>query len=417
MYRTLETDINEYRVRDAIRRHGEITRGALGEELSLSAASISRIVRRLVDAGIVSEIAQVPEGPGRTSDGIRFNPRAGCVIAVDLGGTKCHGALADLEAEILAEDFRPTRESADAVTTLLATVGDLRARAVEMQLPIKAVVIGIPAVPDPQTGRVSAGPNVDWHDYDLVERLSPHVLEPWRVENDVTLAAIGQAWRGEGRAVSGFITLSIGTGIGAAIFADGQILRGRHNAAGEIGYLMTSRAQFSDEGGPTASLESVASGPAIERRARELIAEGRETTLDPSGPTAAQVFRAAQAGDAAAGEVVGELVDHVAMTVVDLTAILDPERIILDGSVGRALEPYAHRIARRIGTQLPHSPELRFSRLGPNATVIGAIAGALALDRESEARQALGDMGVAGVRTFASLPAYGQLASDTARGA
>src|ERR1700761_5014034 len=122
MYRTIETDINEYRVRDAIRRHGEITRGALSRELELSAASISRIVRRLVDAGFVSEVSQASSGPGRTSDGIRFNPRSGCVIAVDLGGTKCHGALADLDAEILDEDFRPTRQRSDPATTLLATI-------------------------------------------------------------------------------------------------------------------------------------------------------------------------------------------------------------------------------------------------------------------------------------------------------
>jgi hypothetical protein len=87
--------------------------------------------------------------------------------------------------------------------------------------------------------------------------------------------------------------------------------------------------------------------------------------------------------------------------------VLDPERIILDGSIGRALEPYAEAIAERVGWRLPHMPALRFSRLGPNATVIGAIAGALALDRELDARRVVAEIPQDGWRALASLPSYG----------
>jgi glucokinase len=408
MYQTTVTDINEFLVRDAIREAGEVTRRDLSEKLGLSAASVSRIVRRLVEAGTVSQEASASTGPGRSSDIIRFNHRSGSVIAVDLGGTKCHGVLADLGAETLAEDFRATRADGTPAETLLATIDMLREQARGLGVEVRAVVVGIPAVPDPDTGLVGSGPNVDWVDYDLIGLLRRHLPEPFRVENDVTLAAIGQAWRGEGRAADGFVTLSLGTGIGAAAFANGAVLRGRHNAAGEIATLVMTRDQLRAEPGAVAGLETVASGTAIARSARTLLQDGRDSTLQAEGLTAQHVFAAAADGDAVAQEVIEELLDYVAMTMINLAAVLDPERIIFDGSVGRALEPYADAIAERVAWRLPNVPLLRFSRLGPNATVIGAIAGALSLDRELDARRTVAEIPQEGWRALARLPSYGE---------
>jgi glucokinase len=385
------TGINEFLVVDAVREHGDITRAEIGAKLQLSPASVSRIVRRLVDTGMVLELPGVTEGPGRNRSIIRFNHRAGALIAVDLGGTKCHSALVDLAGEILAEDFRPTRQQGDPAATLLAAVQELRERAKDRELPVRAVVIGIPAVIDPDSGLVVSGPNVDWEGYDLVGEIRSHVDEPFRVENDVTLAAIGQAWRGEGDATAGFVTLSIGTGIGGAVFANGELLRGRHNAAGEFGFLMTSRDQLGAKPGEVAGLESVASGPAIAARAQELLAEGPASELPPDA-TAADVFTAALGGDDIATQVIEEVLDHVAMAIVGIVAVIDTGRVVLDGSVWRALAPYLDALASRIAPRIPTVPELRVSQLGPNATVTGAIACALSLDRASGARGTVGEI-------------------------
>jgi glucokinase len=414
MYQNPVTDINEFLVRDALRERGELTRKELSDDLGLSPASISRIVRRLVNAGVVSEEATSSDGPGRKSDLIRFNSRSACVIAVDLGGTKCHGVIADLAAEVLAEDYRPTHDQGDPTKALLGCIATLRSEAEGRGLEVRAVVIGVPAVPDPDSGLIVSGPNVHWEGYDLIGLLREALAEPFRIENDVTLAAIGEAWRGQGRALSGFVTLSLGTGIGGAIFANGQLVRGRHNSAGEIGYLLTNRAQLRDADG-TAALEAVASGPALAARARELLGRaGAESSLSPDDVTAADVFRAAAEGDDLAERVIDELIDYVAMAVVDVAAVLDPERIILDGSIGRALEPYVDRIVERVAPCVPHLPDLRFCRLGPNATVIGAIAGALALEREADARRALGELPTDRIQALPSIPPYGALADADA---
>src|ERR1700722_9852722 len=108
MERSSVTEVNEFLVLDAIRSAGEATRPQLATSLGLSPASVSRIVRRLLAQGLVSDEPGPSDGVGRNRDLLRFNRRAGAVIAIDLGGTKCHGALADLAGEVVAEDQRPT---------------------------------------------------------------------------------------------------------------------------------------------------------------------------------------------------------------------------------------------------------------------------------------------------------------------
>jgi glucokinase len=83
--------------------------------------------------------------------------------------------------------------------------------------------------------------------------------------------------------------------------------------------------------------------------------------------------------------VIGELIDQVAITVTAITAFVDPDRVILDGSIGRALAPYLEKIGALVSGAAYRAPELVTSTLGPNATVIGAIASALARHRESNA--------------------------------
>ena len=384
MERSSITAVNEFLVLDAIRSAGQATRPQLGTSLGLSQASVSRIVRRLLAQGLVIEEPGQSDGVGRNRDVLRFNRRAGAVIAIDLGGTKCHGALADLAGDVVMQDVRQTYADGSPAQTLIGSISVLRAGAAAEGLPVKAVSVGVPAVINPDTGLVDAGPNVNWHGFDLAGLLRKELSEPFTVENDVNLAGLGEAWRGGGAGAGSFVTLSLGTGVGAAVVLDGNLVRGRHNAAGELGYLVTGRSQL--RRGPAAGMEDLISGTALVRRAQHLIkARPERTALDPAAVTPALLFQAAAAGDPVARTVIGELADHVAITVAAIAALLDPDRVILDGSIGRALGPYLPRIEATVRRAAYRAPELMISALGPNATVLGGIAAALTLHRESSA--------------------------------
>ena len=382
-------EVNEYLVLEHVRREGETTRPEIARAVGLAASSVSRLVRRLVDEGLIFE------GPGASTGGrprtvLSFNTRAGCVIGVDLGGTRCHGALADLAGQQLAEDVRPTSQDVAPFGVLEASIDALAARAASLGLPVLALTVGVPAILDPDSGLAVGGPNVRWHGFPIVDRLAARGTVPFAVENDVNLAALAHAWRGDGRGLANFATISIGTGIGAALVIDGRLARGRHNAAGEVGYLVLEKAQLGNVShGALGSFERLAAGPAITEHAHELLEEGASSSLRTGSLTTEAVFAAARAGDPVAGEVIGHLLDHVAMAVIAVGAIADPELVVFDGAVGRALEPFLAQVTDRVRLHLPMPPRLVPSGLGADATVLGAIAAALSLARSKRGPSAI----------------------------
>jgi glucokinase len=385
-------EVNEFLVFDFVRAQAETTRPEIARELGLSAASVSRIVGRLLKDDLVSVADGSTTTPGRPRSRIRFNHQSGSVLAIDLGGTKCHGALADMNGDVIVEDIQPTVRAGSPYATLIACIDALRAEAARRGLPIVAAAFGVPAVLDPDTGRATRAPNVHWEDFDLAGRLTAHLDFPFTIENDVNLAALAQAWRGAGRNVRDFVTISIGTGIGAGIVADGRLLKGRHNSAGEIGLLVLTRDQFAESSlGAIGGFEQLASGPAIARRVEDALARqaGVKSPLRQGMVTSEAVFEAAGQGDPIATAAIDELVDNLAMALIAVVGMLDPERIILDGAVGRSLEPYLGRIAERLHRHVPTAPELSVSRLGPNATVVGAIAAAVHLTRRQSRPESL----------------------------
>jgi len=137
---------------------------------------------------------------------------------------------------------------------------------------------------------------------------------------------------------------------------DGTLLRGAHGAAGEFGFLLAGREQLRRR--EPMAMETLVGGRFLAARA---------------GADPAAVLAAASGGEPAAVALVDEFLDHVAMAVVDIAAVLDLERVVLDGSLGRALAPYLAQLTALIAPVLLFPPELRVSTLAPNAALAGAM--------------------------------------------
>jgi len=287
------------------------------------------------------------------------------VLGVDLGGTKCHAVLVDGSGRVVDEVYRNSDHLPDPVDVLLGVIGDLRASAAACRLEVSGIAIGVPAFIDPDSGLVVGGWNLGWDRFDLRARLGAVLPEPFTIDNDVNLAALGEARSGAGQGARCFATVAIGTGLGGAVVVDGQVLRGRHGAAGEFGFLLADRGQLGRRG--LMGMESRVGGPWIGARMREL-------APDSAVLGAAAVFAAASDGDPIAVQVLTELVEHVAMTIVDVTAVVDPEVVVLDGSVGRALGPYLAQLVELVEPSVLYPPDVRISTLAPNSTLAGAVA-------------------------------------------
>src|SRR5512146_2662500 len=156
----------------------------------------------------------------------------------------CHGMLADLSGTMLSEHEQATAGEGGAFAALSSTLSALQAASAKRGLHVEAVAVGIPAILDPDSGMAIGGPALDWQGFEILGRLRDMLDAPFLVENDANLAALAHAWRGDARGLRDFVTVVMGTGIGAAVVANGRLVKGRHNAAGEVGYLLTSREQL-----------------------------------------------------------------------------------------------------------------------------------------------------------------------------
>ena len=295
--------------------------------------------------------------------------------------------LADLAGDTLHEAERATAGGA-AFATLVETIDDLGREAEQAGVPVSGLAVGVPAIVDPDTGIGRAGPSVQWDVFDIAAALAPRVAAPFVVENDVNLAALGHAWRGDARHVDDFFTLHLGAGVGGAVVASGSLVKGRHNGAGEVGYLLTERGQARQPlGGPLGGMERVISASALAARARAL---GGPATAEGDDLAAAVALLAwAAAGDPAASLVVDELVDHVAMVLVAVGSIVDPSLVILDGPIGRELGPWVKPLSAALAARLPRAPGICVSGLGRGSTLLGAVAAALQLERRQAAPPAM----------------------------
>ncbi|GLY18781.1 NagC family transcriptional regulator [Kineosporia sp. NBRC 101677] len=304
----------------------------------------SKVLAVAVDTG-------TPDGRARVVESVRLNTGLGPEGVVDTAAR----ALTAL-ARKLAARF-DGRLDADPDGRL-----DNGAPALPRQL-FSGVGIGIPGLVDAARGRITHAVNlgVGPGGLALAELLGRRLDLPVVVENDVNAAALGAASHLRlGRVDMAY--LSIGTGIAAGIVLDGELRRGPHNAAGEIGHIPVDSAGPLCSCGQRGCLESVASGSAI--AARWSTREGSDL---PSGQ---DLFDAAAAGDLAARALRDEVADSLAAGVRMLALTVDVDLIVLGGGVAEIGEPLRHAVAKALDRQAAGSDFLRGLDLAARLTVV-----------------------------------------------
>jgi acetylornithine deacetylase len=288
------------------------------------------------------------------------------VIAIDLGPTECRAALASLAGRVVAEDRRRCDDRGP-VQLLLASLRRLRDVAAAEQLAVEAVTVAVP-----QAGVIGR---------DLDGVLAEHVSELLLVEDDHRLAALAEARRDHLAADQVLVRLSIGQEVDGAVVAGGRLLGARGDAMGGLGSILTHVTGLHAAAGAPVDLGSLVSAPAIARRAGELLARNGTPSRMTAGADAAAVLAAAAAGDEVGRRVLAETLDHLAVALVAIAAVASPSQVVLDGSVGRALEPHLDALRARLAARLPALPALRVSLMDGGATLAGGIAAGVELAR------------------------------------
>ncbi|WP_313653384.1 ROK family transcriptional regulator [Pantoea sp.] len=226
---------------EAIRLHGELTRAELARMTSLTPQTVSNIVAELEQAGLLTSRQPRRSGRGQPSIPVTINPTSAWSIGIHLDHQTLLLVLVDLSGEVHFRRLVMVQKPQPAAT--LACIADVLA---EMRFFLGAQwqkVLGIGVVmPGPfgVEGISSVGPTTlnGWEQVDIEAELTAISGLPVTLENDATVAAIGERFHGCARHLNSFIYLYIGTGLGAGIFTDGHLYTGHAHNAGEIGHIV-----------------------------------------------------------------------------------------------------------------------------------------------------------------------------------
>lgn len=354
----------------AIASYGPISRASVAKLTGLSKQTISEIVGNLEVDGWVRTVGQTEGHIGRRAVVYEIAPDAATVASVDLGGTKVRVALCDLTGCVLAERVEPTEQSGGMsvvkqISRMVLTTAEASSKPCGE---LKIVVVGVPGVPDSQTGAIQMAPNISGIDeIDLGSTLSEKLGIEVLVENDVNLAALGEHWMDSRNDEDDLVFISVGTGIGAGIVVSGSLLRGRSGAAGEIGFLPFGADPFEDESLRVGALERVTATDAIVDGYKALTGRSLEVPA---------IFDAANEGDDEAEETLDNVARQIARAAAAIVAVIDPSLIVIGGSIG-AREELMRRINQFAGGCFPRDISIQKSKLGVHAALAGGVSIAL----------------------------------------
>ncbi|HHW12867.1 MAG TPA: ROK family protein [Firmicutes bacterium] len=307
-------------------------------------------------------------------------------LGIDLGGTNIAIGLVNEEGEIVERGNAPTGRERSA-TLILKDMADL---ALEVMAKagvgfdrITSVGVGSPGAPDVENGVIIYNNNLGFRNVPVRAELQKYLPLPVYVDNDANCAALAEGLLGAAGGVRHSVTITLGTGIGGGVIIDHKIYSGFNNAGSELGHMVIEASGKLCSCGRRGCWEAYASARGLVEMAREAAAQAPASLLytmvdgDLSKITAKTPFDAAKQGDAVGAAVVDKYLDYLAVGVVNIINILQPEVIVIGGGVSKEgenlLVPLKEKVARECyGQEGIPTAELRLALLGNDAGIVGA---------------------------------------------
>ncbi|HDQ98812.1 MAG TPA: ROK family protein [candidate division WOR-3 bacterium] len=322
-------------------------------------------------------------------------------IGVDIGGTNTRLGVVDSTGRVVERRRFATNAAAGpgpALERLAEKIAGLRrGRAVA------AVGVGVAGLIDHRYGIVRVPPNLPgWHGTEVARELNERTGLPVRVTNDANAVTLGEWRHGAGEGCQDLFCLTLGTGVGGGAIVGGRLMTGRNGAAGELGHTVIFGNGLPCRCGGRGCLERYVGAAYVVKRARERVkaqvkrltdhrdqlpmfdgvrADKPSLLLDICGPrlrglTVKEIGQAARRRDPLALELVVEVGHYVGLGLVNVVALLDPERVVVGGGVAGLGAPLLKAIQRTVfrrcqlfdGRRL----EVVFAKLGDDAGVVGA---------------------------------------------
>lgn len=302
------------------------------------------------------------------------------VVGVDLGGTKIHTALVDLEGNIIKESIDKTEveKGENVVLEKILNTIDNVLEGIDIN-EVKAIGVGSPGPLDVKNGLIIAASNLPFINFNIVKPIKDRYKIDTFLDNDANVATLSEFKFGAGKGSNNMVFITVSTGIGAGAIINGSLFRGSTANALEVGHTTVMREGPRCGCGNTGCNEALASGTAIMKKARAAVASKAITSLkNYENPTAKEVFIEAAKGDMVAKDILDESLSYLGITVASVANIFDPDKIVIGGGVSEAgpiiFEKIDEEMRRRVLPTIYNNCKVEKAVLGTKAGVLGAAA-------------------------------------------
>lgn len=375
-------EINRQIALNLIRTHQPISRADLARLMNVRRGVASLLVSELLSESLIFEGALGEAvGRGRRPTFLYIDSRQTCVVGVDVRASRTYILVTDLMGKQLGvvSSFQTNKD--------VAVLTQELARRIKQTLADKeigscaGVGVVVPGMVDPSVGRVLHAPTLGWRDVNLRDPLAAALGIPVHIENSGKACALAQLWttRSDMAAAANSVFVSISDGVGTGVVVNGELLRGRHNTAGEFGHVPLSIDGPRCSCGATGCWEAYVSNLAtLSRYFGHDLAETRPRDAETASFTVEDLIARARAGDAKALAAINSTARYLGLGLASIINSLDPARIYIGGEITTAwslIEPIVRGAVReRTLTDFGGTTEIHIVPAEEHPRLRGAVA-------------------------------------------
>lgn len=318
------------------------------------------------------------------------------LLGIDLGGTTVKFGILTAEGSVQEKWAIETNTLEDGRHIVPNIIESLKHRLAMYGLTADDFIgigMGSPGAVDRKNKMVTGAFNLNWADTQEVGSVIEKELGiPFAIDNDANVAALGERWVGAGANNPDVVFVTLGTGVGGGVIADGNLIHGVAGAGGEIGHIIVEpETGFECTCGNNGCLETVASATGVVRLARHMAEEYEgdsaiKAAVDNGEQvTSKDIFMAAAEGDKFADSIVDKVSEYLGLATANISNILNPDSVVIGGGVSAAGEFLRSRVesyfVRYAFPQVRRTTKVKLAELGNDAGIIGAASLALTIQK------------------------------------
>jgi predicted NBD/HSP70 family sugar kinase len=373
-------EINRQIALNLIRTHQPVSRADLARLMNVRRGVASLLVSELLSENLIFEGALGESvGRGRRPTFLYIDSRERCVVGVDIRASRTYILVTDLVGRQLGavSSFQTNRD----VDTLIQELARRIKQILTDYHACEGVGVSVPGMVEPTKGRVVHAPTLAWHDVNLRDPLAAALGIPVQIENSGKACALAQLWatRSDVVASGNSVFVSVSDGVGVGIVVNGEVLRGRHNTAGEFGHVPLSIDGPKCSCGATGCWEAYVSNLAtLSRYFGRDLSDPRPRDSEEAGFSVEDLIARARAGEAKALAALNSTARYLGLGLASIVNALDPARVYIGGEITTAwslIEPIVRSALReRTLTEFGGATEIHVVPAEDHPRLRGAVA-------------------------------------------